>query len=101
MNPGAYREARVDINLSSDDEVEHPLMPDALVDQKTSGVYDAGDEGVTSAELTTSSPIGSGVPEKTKPSTVDQVLVVPPSGRRGQKHLHAATRRSIPVHSAG
>jgi hypothetical protein len=37
------------------------------------------------------------MPEKPKLSTVDQVLVVPPSGRHGQKRLHATTRRSNSV----
>jgi hypothetical protein len=37
------------------------------------------------------------MPEKSKLSTVDQVLVVPPSGRHGQKRLHATTRRSNSV----
>jgi hypothetical protein len=34
------------------------------------------------------------VPEKSKPSAADWVLVVPPTGGRGRKRLHPATRRS-------
>jgi hypothetical protein len=61
----------MDINLSSNDEVEHPTMPDAPADQKMSAGNDAGDEGVTSAEPTAPGLIGSSVPEKSKPSATD------------------------------
>jgi hypothetical protein len=73
-------------------------MPDVSADQKMSASDDAGDEGVSSVEPTTPGPIRSGVPEKSKPSTTNQVLVVPPSDRRGRKSLHAAARRSKSVH---
>jgi hypothetical protein len=87
----------MDVNLSTNDEDVHPPMPDAPADQKMLAGIDAGDDGVTSAEPTAPGPIGSGVPEKFKPSTADQVLAIPPSGRCGRKCLHAATRRSNPV----
>jgi hypothetical protein len=51
----------VDINLSSDDEVVHRPMSDALADQKMPADNDIGDEGVASAEPTTPGLIGSGV----------------------------------------
>jgi hypothetical protein len=87
----------VDINLSSNDEAVHLSMPGAPADHKMPIIDDAEDEGVTSAEPTSPGPIGSGVHEKSKPFAADQVLSVPPSSRRGRKHLHAATRRSNPV----
>jgi hypothetical protein len=40
-------------------------------------------DSATSVKPTALGPIASGVPEKTKPSVADHVLVVPPSGKRG------------------
>jgi hypothetical protein len=54
----------VDINLSSDDEAEHPPMPDALADQKLPADDDAEDEGVDSIEPTALHPIRSNVLKK-------------------------------------
>jgi hypothetical protein len=90
----------VDINLSSDDEAEHPPMPDALADQKLPADDDAEDEGVASIEPTALHPIRSNVLKKIQPSAANQALVVPPSGKHRQKCLHTATRRSNPVPSA-
>jgi hypothetical protein len=87
----------VDINLSSDDEIVHPLEPDVPVDQKVLAGDDARDMRVASVELITPGPIGSSVPEKSKPFTVDRVLVVPPSSKHGQKRPPLATKWSIPV----
>jgi hypothetical protein len=47
VNRGGYPEACVDINLSSDDEVVHPSMPDAPTDQKMPAGDDGSDEGAT------------------------------------------------------
>jgi hypothetical protein len=76
-------EDRVDTKLSSDDEAMQLSMLDAPADQKMRASDDAGDEGVTSAEPIAPGPIGSSMPEKSKPSVADQVLAVPPSSRRG------------------
>jgi hypothetical protein len=73
----------VDINLSSDDEIVHPPEPDVPVDDKILAGDDTGDVGVSSVEPTAPGSIGTGVPEKSKSPTADQVLTVPPSSRRG------------------
>jgi hypothetical protein len=73
----------MDINLSSDDETMHLLVPDAPADKKVPAGDDIGGEGATSVEPIAPSLIRSGAPEKPKPSTANRVLAVPPSGRRG------------------
>jgi hypothetical protein len=91
----------VDVTLSSDDDTMHLLVPDVPVDQAVSAGHDAGDDGVTLAELTAPGLISSIEPEQSKPSTAGQVLaIVPPSGRRGRKHPPLATKRSKSIPSA-
>jgi hypothetical protein len=94
---GLTPEAHMDINLSNDDETMHPLEPDALATQKVPVGDDAGEKGATSAEPTAPGPIRSGMPEKSKASATDWVLVAPPTSRCGRKCLPPATKRSNPV----
>jgi hypothetical protein len=53
--------------------------------------------GVASAEGNAPVLIVADAPEMPKSLAVNQVLVVPPSGRHGQKHPPPAIRRSNPV----
>jgi hypothetical protein len=62
----------VDINLSSGDETMHQLEPDAPTNQKVLAGNDTGDMGAYSAEPTAPAPIGSSMPEKSKPSAADR-----------------------------
>jgi hypothetical protein len=71
------------INLSSDDETVHLPSPDAPADHKASAADDAGNVGAATAEANALVPIMANAPEMPKSPAVDQVLVVPPSGRRG------------------
>jgi hypothetical protein len=87
----------VDINLFNDDEIVHPPEPDAPADRKVQAGDDVGDVGASSVESNALGPIGSGVPEKSKPFAVDWVLVVPPSGRCDRKHPPPATKWSNPI----
>jgi hypothetical protein len=82
MNPGAYPEARLDINLSSDDEIVHPPESDAPADQKVQAGDDVGGVGASLAKLNPNS-IRSGMLKKSKPFITDRALVVPPSGKCG------------------
>jgi hypothetical protein len=75
---GLTPEAHMDINLSNDDETMHPPEPDALATQKVPVGDDAGEKGATSAEPTAPGPIGSGMPEKSKASATNWVLVARP-----------------------
>jgi hypothetical protein len=54
----------MDINLSSDDETMHLLVPDAPADKKVPAGDDIGGEGATSVEPIAPSLIGSGAPKK-------------------------------------
>jgi hypothetical protein len=67
MNPGAYPGARMDVNLSNDDDVEPTPKPDVSAILKGSAGDDARDDGVTSAELIAPCPSSSNVPEQSKP----------------------------------
>jgi hypothetical protein len=85
------------INLSSDDETMHLPSPDAPADHKAPTADDAGNVGAATAEANALVPIVANAPEMPKSPAVDQVLVVPPSGRRGSKRSQLTTRRSNPV----
>jgi hypothetical protein len=74
----------VDVTLSSNDDIIHPLEPDALDDQKVSAGDDIGDDGATSTEPTAPGLIKSGMAKQSKPSAADQALaIVPPTGGCG------------------
>jgi hypothetical protein len=95
VNPGAYPKARVDVTLSSDDNIVHLPEPDAPVDEKVSADDDAGNNGATIAEPTAPGLISSIVLKQSKPSVADRVLnIVPPSGRHGRKHPPPAIKWS-------
>jgi hypothetical protein len=80
---GAYPKARVDINLSSDDDTVTAPKPNVSAGQKAPAGNDAG---ASSAEPTVPNPISFGVPKQSDPSTADQVLtIVPPARGRGHK----------------
>jgi hypothetical protein len=88
-----YPEARIDVEVSiGEDDVP---KPDASTSQREApDDNDAGDGGVSSAEPKAPNPISSSTLKQSNPSTTDLVSTdVPPSGRRGHKHL-AATRRN-------
>jgi hypothetical protein len=69
----------VDVNLSSDDET------DVSADHKVSAIDDAGSVGAASIEANAPVPIMAGAPDMPKSPATDQVLVPPPSSRRGRK----------------
>jgi hypothetical protein len=83
MNLGAYPEVRLDINLSSDDEIVHPPVSDAPADQKVQAGDDVGGVGASSVELNAPNSIRSGMLEKSKPFITDRALIVPPCGKCG------------------
>jgi hypothetical protein len=92
-----YLKAHIDVEVSSgEDDVSRP---DALVDKpKKSADDDAGDRGVSSAELITTNPISCSVSKQSDPSTAVRVTApVLLSGKRGQKCPPPATRCNKPV----
>jgi hypothetical protein len=98
MNPGAYPEACVDVNLSSDDDAEPEPKPDASTVLKGSADDDDGYDGVTSAKPIAPGPISSTVPEQSDPSITDRVPAIALStGKRGCKRPPSVTKRSKPI----
>jgi hypothetical protein len=97
---GAYPEAHVDVNLSNNDDTITAPKPDMSTDQKGAAGDDAGDDGVTSAELIPPGPINSAVPEQSKCFITDRVpAIVPSSGKRGHKRPPPVTKWSNPIAS--
>jgi hypothetical protein len=96
VNPGAFPEVIADVVLSSDDgdKAARLLEHDAPVDRKMSTIHDARDVWITSTEALIPSSIGAGALGSSRPLTAGQVPTVPPSGMRGRKHLHHATKKS-------
>jgi hypothetical protein len=61
----------MDVNISSDDDTVTTPKPDVSVSQKASASNDVGDDGASSAGLTTPSLISSSALNQSDPSAVD------------------------------
>jgi hypothetical protein len=92
-----YPEARIDVELSSDEDAGPKL--DAPADQrKASTDDDTGDEGVSSSKPNTPNQISSSVSKQPDSSTAGQVPpVVPSTSGCGCKCPPLATRRNKPI----
>jgi hypothetical protein len=94
---GLYPKARIDVEVSSDEDVEP--KPDAPIDQKkASDGDDSGDGGVSSAKSITPNPISPSAPEQSDPSTIVRVPGdVPHTSGHGRKHPPPATMQNKPI----
>jgi hypothetical protein len=79
---GAYPEAHMDVELSSDDDVP-VAKPDAPANQKVQASDDTGDGGVSLVEPTTPNPIS--------------YAIALCAGKCGRKHPPPTTKRNRPI----